>query len=129
MIENIQGMDEQTKQKLMFYIRQWINALSPSNFIATNPEVLRKTMQTGGKNLIDGMQQLSQDIKQSIDTVNISITDHSAFNLGENLAVTPGKVVFQNSLFSVNTLSTATSSSIEAPLTDCSSVDQQNTMF
>ncbi len=67
--------------------------------IATNPEVLRKTFETNGKNLIEGFQQFSQDIKQSIDTININISDNTAFKLGENIAATPGKVIFQNKIF------------------------------
>ena len=99
LIENLDGLSDEVKHKLLFYVRQWINAMSPSNFVATNPEVLRKTWQTGGQNLVDGMSQLNADLKQSIDTINISINDPNAFMLGENLASTPGKVVFQNSLF------------------------------
>lgn len=99
LVEKVDGLEEQDKQKLLFYVRQWINAMSPSNFIATNPEILRKTFQTNGKNLIDGMKQLNHDFKQSIDTLNISITDPTAFKLGKNLAATPGKVIFENSLF------------------------------
>ncbi|MET1256253.1 class I poly(R)-hydroxyalkanoic acid synthase [Aliikangiella maris] len=97
-INSLQEIDDITKEKLLFFARQWISAISPSNFLLTNPEALIKTLQTGGANLLSGLDQLQNDIKQSIDTLNISITDNSAFKIGENLAATQGKVIFQNRL-------------------------------
>lgn len=99
MVDSVEGIDEKTRQRLGFFTRQWINAVAPSNFLATNPEVLRLTMQTGGQNLIRGIKQLAEDIHRSSDVLNIRMTDNTAFEVGENLAVTPGKVVFQNHMF------------------------------
>ncbi|USD67575.1 class I poly(R)-hydroxyalkanoic acid synthase [Vibrio sp. SCSIO 43136] len=98
-VENSQGLDEQTKERLAFFTRQYLNAMSPSNFVATNPEILKLTMESNGENLIQGMKQFRQDLAQSADTLNIRMTDKTKFALGENIAATPGKVVFKNEMF------------------------------
>ncbi|MDO8330132.1 MAG: class I poly(R)-hydroxyalkanoic acid synthase [Fluviicoccus sp.] len=95
-VNAVEGIDDKTRQRLLFFTRQWINAVAPSNFLMTNPEVLRLTMESGGQNLIRGMEQLAEDMEKSADTLNIRMTDTSAFRLGENIATTPGKVVFRN---------------------------------
>ena len=87
-------LDEPTKNKCDFYTRQFIDAMAPSNFAMTNPEVLKETMESKGQNLAQGLQNLMQDIEKG----RISMTDESAFELGINLATTPGSVVFQNDL-------------------------------
>ena len=96
---NIGGLDEQTARKVDFYTQQFIDALAPTNFVLTNPEVLRETMETGGQNLIKGMRNLLEDMERSKGQLNVRMTDLETFRLGENIAVTPGKVVFQNELF------------------------------
>jgi len=88
-------LDDATKNKCEFYTRQFIDAMSPSNFAMTNPEVLRETLESKGENLINGLEQMMRDI----DKGRISMTDEAAFELGKNLATTPGSVVFQNDLF------------------------------
>ena len=87
-------LDESTKQKCDFYTRQFIDALSPSNFALTNPEVLKETIDTKGQNLMSGLENLLKDMDKGV----ISMTDESAFTLGENIATTPGSVVFENKL-------------------------------
>ena len=87
-------LDSQNKQRLQFYVRQFIDAMSPSNFLATNPEVIRLAMETQGQSLLDGLQNLLADMKKG----HISMTDESAFKLGENLATTPGAVIYENKL-------------------------------
>ena len=98
MLDQVQGMDEKTLQRLRFMTRQWVSAMAPSNFLWSNPEMLRLTMESGGQNLVKGMQQLVEDMKNSADTLNITMTDRSAFEIGVDLATTPGKVVFRNEL-------------------------------
>jgi polyhydroxyalkanoate synthase subunit PhaC len=93
-----EGLDERTRQRAAYYLRQISSALSPSNFPVTNPEVVRETLQSNGANLVKGLEQLSSDIQNSGDLMKISQTDVSAFEVGRNLAVTPGKVVFQNDI-------------------------------
>ena len=96
---NINGLDEQTARKVDFYTQQFIDALAPTNFVLTNPEVLRETVETGGQNLIKGIRNLLEDMERGKGKLNIRMTDLETFRLGENIAVTPGKVVFQNELF------------------------------
>lgn len=97
-VQDVDGLDEKTAEKVDFYTRQFVDALSPSNFVATNPKVLRETLETGGENLLGGMENLLGDLEKGKGKLKISMTDTSAFKLGENVAATPGKVVFQNDL-------------------------------
>src|SRR3984893_1493570 len=87
-------IDDRTKLQLRFYARQYIDAMSPSNFPATNPEVIRKALETRSASLTDGMRNLIKDIQKG----RITRVDESAFEVGRNLAVTPGAVVFENEL-------------------------------
>ena len=98
LVEDTEGLDPRTKQRAEFYTRLLTSALSPTNFPATNPEVVRETIASSGENLAQGMAHLANDIKQSDDLLRISQTDLEAFEVGENLAITPGKVVFQNDI-------------------------------
>jgi poly[(R)-3-hydroxyalkanoate] polymerase subunit PhaC len=97
-VREVKGMDETTARKVDFYTRQFVDALSPSNFIATNPEVLTATLESGGQNLLKGLENLLADLGRGEGRLSIKMTDMSAFRLGENIATTPGKVVFQNNL-------------------------------
>lgn len=84
--------------KIMFYTRQVIDALAPSNFVPTNPEVLYATLKTNGENLLKGLNNLLEDLERGKGTLSIKMSDLKAFKLGQNIAATPGKVVFQNDL-------------------------------
>ena len=88
-------LDPKEQAKLKFYTKQYVDAMSPTNFALTNPEVIHQAMETNGQSLIDGLQNLLTDMEKG----RISMTDESAFELGTNLAVTEGAVVFQNELF------------------------------
>jgi len=93
----VQFEDKQAELRAKFVMRQFANSLSPSNFISTNPEVCRAILETKGKNLYQGLQNFLDDLKKSPETaLTISISDTDAFKLGENIAMTPGKVVFRN---------------------------------
>jgi polyhydroxyalkanoate synthase len=89
--------DSKDKQRLLFYVKQFVDGMSPSNFVATNPEVITLALETHGRSLLDGLQNLLADMKKG----HISMTDESAFTLGENLATTPGAVIYENSLMQV----------------------------
>ncbi len=93
-----EDVDPHTREQADFYIRQIANAISPSNFIFTNPEILRATLASNGENLVAGMEHLLEDIERGHGHIDIQQTDMSAFTLGVNVATTPGKVVFQNEL-------------------------------
>ena len=97
-VAQVAGLPEETKNKVAFFTRQYVDALSPSNFLLTNPQVLRETAASGGQNLIRGMNNLLADIEKGGGELRISMTDESAFKLGANVATTPGAVVFQNDL-------------------------------
>lgn len=114
--KNTEGVDERTRQKAMFYLDQVVSALSPSNNPFTNPEVVRTTLETNAENLVQGMALLSEDLGQSKDLLRVSQTDLSAFEVGRNLAITPGKVVFQNDLIQLIQYSPTTEQVHERPL-------------
>ncbi len=98
-VGSVQGLDEQTAKKVDFYTRQYIDALSPSNFVLTNPEVLRETVASGGQNLVKGLNHLLEDLESGDgQQVRVKMTDPNAFQVGGNLAATAGKVVYQNEL-------------------------------
>jgi polyhydroxyalkanoate synthase len=96
---HVEGLDPHTAKKVDFYTRQYIDAVSPSNFLLTNPEVMRETVASGGQNLVKGLNNLLEDLARSGGgQVRLRMTDENAFKLGVNIATTPGKVVFQNDL-------------------------------
>ncbi|HST75306.1 MAG TPA: class I poly(R)-hydroxyalkanoic acid synthase, partial [Acetobacteraceae bacterium] len=97
-VKHVDGLDPKTAQKVDFYSRQFVDAMSPSNFLFTNPEVLRKTAESGGENLLKGLNNLLTDLERGKGQLRIKMTDMEAFKFGENIAVTPGKVVYQNDL-------------------------------
>ncbi|MGF1740216.1 class I poly(R)-hydroxyalkanoic acid synthase [Vibrio profundum] len=98
-INGIDGLDEKAKERLSFFSRQTINAMSPSNFIATNPELLKLTLEKNGENLLEGLDKLKEDLDSSADILKVRMTNNNAFRIGENVANTAGDVVFQNELF------------------------------
>ncbi len=111
-VRNAADLDPIKKDKLAFYTRVFAEALSPSNFLMTNPEVLSETIKTGGENLVKGFENLIQDIQRG----KISTTDYNAFELGHNIAVTPGKVVHQNDLMQLIQYSPSTDKVFKRPL-------------
>ncbi len=110
------GLDERERHRAEFYLRQITSAYSPSNFMATNPEVLRETFRSNARNLVNGVAMLADDVNRSKDLMKISQTDISAFEVGRNLATTPGKVVFQNDLFQLIQYSPTTDKVRERPI-------------
>lgn len=116
LVNGVEGLEDETRQQVDFYARQLVNAYSPTNSLFTNPEVVRKTLATRGRNLLQGLEQLSHDLKESADGLNISMTDVTAFNLGDNVATTPGKVIFQNKLIQLIQYEPATKKQFKTPL-------------
>jgi polyhydroxyalkanoate synthase len=97
-VASVEGLDDSTKRKVDFFTRQYIDAFSPTNFALTNPEVFRATIASGGQNLVRGLHNLLDDIERGNGKLKISMTDSKAFELGVNIATTPGKVIFRNEL-------------------------------
>ena len=108
----LEGLDDREQARAQFLVKQFVDAMSPSNFAMTNPEVLKKTAETGGSNLLKGLEHLLEDLK----TGRMKMTDENAFEVGRNVAVTPGKVVFENRLFQLIQYSPSTETVYETPL-------------
>ena len=97
-VKNVEGLDDGAARKVDFYTRQFVDAIAPSNFVMTNPEVLRATIESRGENLLNGLKNLLSDLERGKGRLAISMTDMAAFKIGENVATTPGKVIYQNDL-------------------------------
>jgi polyhydroxyalkanoate synthase len=110
------GLDRKTAQKVDFYSRQFMDAMSPSNFLMTNPEVLRRTAETGGENLLRGLNNLLSDLERGHGKLSVKMTDMDAFKVGDNIGVSPGKVVFQNELMQLIQYSPSTETVLKRPL-------------
>jgi len=116
LVKDAEGVDERTRKKAEFYVKQIANAISPSNFVLTNPELLRETLLSNGENLVRGMHMLSEDIKAGHGNLKISQSDPSTFEVGRNLALTPGKIVFQNELMQLIQYEATTKQVLKTPL-------------
>jgi polyhydroxyalkanoate synthase subunit PhaC len=116
MVAETQGLDPQTARKVRFFTRQFVDALAPTNFVFTNPDVLKATVETGGKNLVDGLKNLLGDLDRGGGQLAIKMTDYNAFRIGENVANTPGKVVYRNELMQLIQYAPATDQVWRTPL-------------
>ena len=115
-VQEVDGLDAKTAQKVDFYTRQFVDAMAPSNFVMTNPEVLRTTLESGGENLVNGLQNLLSDLETGKGELQISMTDKTAFEVGKNIAVSPGKVIYQNDLMQLIQYDPATETVARRPL-------------
>ena len=116
-MRDVQGLDEAEAKKVDFYTRQYIDALSPSNFALTNPEVLKETVRSSGKNLLKGLNNLLDDLALGDGAkLRVKMVDDRAFKLGVNIAATPGKVVYQNDLMQLIQYAPATKTVYRRPL-------------
>jgi polyhydroxyalkanoate synthase len=116
LVRNADGLDAHTRKKAEFYVHQITNALSPSNFVFTNPEVLRETLSSSGDNLVRGMKMLAEDIEAGHGTLRIRQSDPANLTVGVNMATTPGKVIFQNDLMQLIQYEPATENVLRTPL-------------
>ena len=116
-LDTLPARDEKTAQKVEFYTRQWLDALSPANFALSNPAVLRETVQTRGANLIRGARALLADCARGKGkTLMPRMTDAAAFEVGGNIATTPGQVIYQNRLMQLIQYRPATAEVYQTPL-------------
>jgi polyhydroxyalkanoate synthase len=116
LVRDAQGLDPHTRQKAEFYVRQIANAVSPSNFVLTNPELLRTTLASSGENLVRGMNMLAEDIQAGQGYLKIRQSDASKFEVGRNLALSPGKVIYQNELMQLIQYTPTTETVLRPPL-------------
>ena len=116
LVENADGLDDKTKRKAAFYVRQLSAMMSPSNFVLTNPELLRTTVEEKGANLARGMKMLAEDMERGKGNLRIRQTDDSGFEVGRNIANTPGKVVFRNELIELIQYTPTTEKVFKTPL-------------
>ncbi|BBF93257.1 class I poly(R)-hydroxyalkanoic acid synthase [Blastochloris tepida] len=116
LVKDAKDIDDRTRQKADFYMRQLAAAISPSNFVLTNPEVLRETLASSGENLVRGMKMLAEDIEAGRGSLKIRQSDPSRFEVGKNLANTPGKVIFQNELMQLIQYSPVTETVLKTPI-------------
>jgi polyhydroxyalkanoate synthase len=116
MVHDIDGMDPKSKEKVEFYTRQFLSAASPSNFAFTNPQVMKRAAASGGENLIKGLEHLLADLEKGKGRLKISMTDETAFEVGRNVATTPGKVIYQNELMQLIQYAPSTETVHKRPL-------------
>ncbi len=115
-ISDHDGLDEQTSSRIEFFTERFLDALSPTNFAMTNPAVLEKAAETNGQSLVDGMKNMLEDLDVNSGQLNTKMTDTSAFTLGENIATSPGKVVFQNKMMQLIQYAPSTEKVSKRPL-------------
>jgi polyhydroxyalkanoate synthase len=116
LVNEAENLDPHTRQKAEFYVRQIANAVSPSNFVLTNPELLRETFTSNAENLVRGMHMLAEDIASGGGDLRIRQSDSAKFEVGRNLAVTPGKVIFQNDIMQLIQYAPSTAMVLKKPL-------------
>jgi polyhydroxyalkanoate synthase len=116
LVKEADGVDPLTRQRAEFYIKQIVNAAAPTNFVLTNPALLRETMESKAENLVSGMKMLTEDIQAGKGNLKIRQSDSAGFEVGRNLATTPGKVVFQNELMQLIQYAPSTEKVVATPL-------------
>ena len=125
LVKDAEGLDPHTRQKAEFYVRQIVNAIAPSNFVLTNPELLRETLARNAENLARGMHMLAEDIEAGGGDLRIRQTDIECSRSAAISRITPGKVIFQNDLMQLIQYAPATATVLQAPDPDRAAVDQQ----
>ena len=115
-ISQLEGLDDMQIRRLRYFTDQVIDMMAPTNFLGTNPEALEKAVQTQGQSLIDGLENLISDMEANEGELIVRLADEDAFLLGENIATTPGKVVFRNDLHELIQYTPSTEKVREIPL-------------
>ncbi|PVE21366.1 class I poly(R)-hydroxyalkanoic acid synthase [Microvirga sp. KLBC 81] len=116
LVNTVEGLDPHTRNKARFYMTQLVNAVAPSNWVFTNPELLHETFASDGENLVRGMQLLAEDIERGSGRLKIRHTDATKFEVGKNLAITPGKVIYQNAVMQLIQYEATTEQVLKRPL-------------
>lgn len=118
-VSDVEGLDDKTQKKVDFFTKQYVDALSPTNFVMTNPDVLKTTVESGGENLVNGLRNLLEDMERGNGNLRIKMTDEDAFEVGRDVATTPGKVVFRNELMELIQYTPTTEKVSKTPLLIC----------
>ena len=111
-VEEVEGLDAEARQKLKFATKSFVDAMAPSNFALTNPTVLKRTIESRGENLLKGLANMLKDIAAG----QLSQTRKGAFEVGRNLAMTPGKVVHETPLYQLIQYTPTTDKVLETPV-------------
>lgn len=119
LVEHAEGLDDHTRHKASFYVKQVSNAISPSNFILTNPELFRETVASNGENLVRGMKMLAEDIAAGKGDLKLRQADYSPFEIGKNVAMSPGKVVGRSDVAEIIQYDPTTETVLKRPLLIC----------
>ncbi len=119
LVEHAEGLDDHTRHKAQFYVRQFTQAISPSNFLLTNPELFRETVASNGENLVRGMTMLAEDIEAGKGDLKLRQSDATRFEIGRNLAMTPGKVVARSEIAEIIQYEPTTEKALKRPLMIC----------
>lgn len=119
LVEHAEGLDDHTRHKARFYVKQVTEAISPSNFLLTNPELFRETVASNGENLVRGMRMLAEDISAGKGELKLRQSDLSRFEVGKNIATTPGKVIARSELAEIIQYEPTTEKVLKRPLLIC----------
>ena len=119
LVDHADGLDDHTRHKAQFYVRQLSEAISPSNFLLTNPELFRETMESNGENLVRGMKMLAEDIEAGHGDLKLRQSDPSGFKIGTNIATTPGKVIARSDVAEIIQYNASTDKVLKRPLLIC----------
>jgi polyhydroxyalkanoate synthase subunit PhaC len=115
-VQDVDGLDESTAKKVDFYTRQFVDAMAPTNFLMTNPAALKETLESNGANLVQGFENLLEDLERGDGSIRIKQTDDEAFELGVNIATSPGSVIFQNEIIQLLQFDPLTPTVYQKPL-------------
>lgn len=115
-VGDIEGLEDTERNRVAYFTKQIIDMMAPTNFLATNPDALQRALETDGESLVMGLQNLVDDIEANNGALGVSLADRDAFEVGQNLATTPGAVVFRNHLFELIQYSPSTDTVYELPL-------------
>ena len=116
LVDGVEDQDPETKERVAFFTRQFLSAMSPTNFAATNPAVLEKAKATGGQNLMEGLKHLLADLERGEGRLKINMVDEDAFVVGENVAASEGQVIYQNDLMQLIQYVPSTETVFKRPL-------------
>jgi polyhydroxyalkanoate synthase len=116
LVAEVQDVDPLAKRRVEFFMKMLTDAFSPSNFMLSNPAALREIMATGGESLVRGIENFAHDLERGHGSLSIAQTDYGKFEIGRNVATTPGKVIFRNELFELLQFSPTTETVCEIPL-------------